>query len=84
MRHMIDVMQILLREIEGFIGQAEGMTERRFGLAVANNHKLVPRIRAGHGVNARTQSKIMAFIAAPAGNAAPQQAPATHVMGDVP
>ncbi len=78
---MIDVMHALLRDIEGFIGQAEGMTERKFGLAVANNHKLVPRIRAGHGVNASTQSKIMAFISGTARSSV-RDAPQTHINGD--
>lgn len=40
----------------------EGMTERQFGLAVANNHKLIPRLRAGFGVNSQTHDRIMTFI----------------------
>jgi hypothetical protein len=39
-----------------------GMTERQFGLTVANNHKLVSRLRSGFGVNSQTHDRIMAYI----------------------
>jgi hypothetical protein len=38
------------------------ITEREFGLSVANNHKLISRLRAGYGVNSQTHDRIIAFI----------------------
>jgi hypothetical protein len=40
----------------------QGMTERQFGLSVANNHKLITRLRAGFSVNSQTHDRILAFI----------------------
>jgi hypothetical protein len=51
----------LLNTILQFCSE-EGMTERQFGLTVANNHKLITRLRAGFGVNSQTHDRIMTFI----------------------
>lgn len=51
----------LLSRIETYC-RVHGMTERHFGLQVTNNHKLVPRLRAGHGVNSSTIDRVNAFI----------------------
>jgi len=48
-----------------------GITEREFGLSVANNHKLISRLRAGFGVNSQTHDRIIASIE---GSAAPGSA----------
>ena len=52
---------------------SQGITERQFGLSVAKNHKLIPRLRAGFGVNSLTHDRIMAFIEA--GNGAQYSVP---------
>lgn len=51
----------LLERILRFCSE-QGMTERQFGLALANNHKLISRLRAGFGVNSQTHDRIVAFI----------------------
>ena len=53
----------LLQEIEAFIKKAE-MAESTFGGKVANDGKLVARLRGGGSVTLRTAEKIRAFIAA--------------------
>jgi hypothetical protein len=51
----------LLARILAFCA-AHGMTERQFGLAVTNNHKLISRLRSGFGVNSQTHDRIVSFI----------------------
>jgi hypothetical protein len=59
---MSETTKALLARIDAFIAES-GMTERRFGIAVSNNHKLIPRLRAGFGINSNTQDRINAFLA---------------------
>jgi hypothetical protein len=51
----------LLARIEAHCA-AHGISEREFGLRVANNHKLVVRLRNGCGVNSQSHDRIVAFI----------------------
>lgn len=59
---MSETTKTLLARIDAFIAET-GMTERKFGISVSNNHKLVPRMRAGFGINSGTQDRINAFLA---------------------
>lgn len=52
---------VLLARIEAFC-RAHELSEREFGLRVANNHKLVTRLRSGRGVNSQSHDRIVAFI----------------------
>jgi predicted AAA+ superfamily ATPase len=61
----------LLQEIDAFI-LANGMAETTFGLQVANDGKLVARLRGGKGITTRTVEKIRAYIRT---NASPGGAP---------
>jgi hypothetical protein len=68
----------LLSQILRFCSD-HGMTERQFGLTVANNHKLISRLRAGYGVNSQTHDRIMAFIKArPAPKPKPKRSSTTR------
>lgn len=62
------VTQTVLQQVETYC-RASGMSERAFGLAVANNHKLVTRLRAGLGMSTQTLDRILAYIEANPRNA---------------
>lgn len=58
---MNDYEKYLLSEICQFLKET-GMSESKFGLAVANNNKVVSRLRAGHSVTTKTINSINKFI----------------------
>lgn len=58
---MSETTQALLKRIDAFLAET-GMSERRFGIAVSNNHKLVSRLRAGFGIHSDTQDRINWFL----------------------
>lgn len=67
---MPTLTQTLLARIEAYCRDT-GVTERAFGLAVVNNHKLVARLRADCGITGQTHDRILRYIEAhPAGIAA--------------
>lgn len=57
----------LLQEIDAFI-LANGMAETTFGREVANDGKLIARLRGGKGITTRTIEKIRAYISDNSGN----------------
>jgi len=59
----------LLQEIDAFL-LANGMAETAFGLQVANDGKLIARLRSGKGITTSTVEKIRAYIQASTGGAA--------------
>ena len=73
----------LLQRIEAYCAAAR-MSERAFGIAVARNHKLVPRLRAGYSVISRTHDRIEAYIAANPPPRARRPSPAASPAAAVP
>lgn len=53
---------VLLRSIEKFLA-ATGMSEVRFGRAVASDARLVERLRSGKTITLRTAKKVAAYMA---------------------
>jgi len=68
----------LLRDIQAFV-RAAGVAETTFGRLVANDGKLVARLRDGKGITTRTVEKIRAYLRAHGG-----AVPATAVPSPAP
>jgi hypothetical protein len=66
--------ETLLRRIAAYC-EAQGLSERQFGLRVTGDHKLIPRLRRGQ-VSLSSIEKAEQFMAQPDAEAAPAKAEA--------
>lgn len=57
----MDVRQAVVARVEAYLA-ASGLSAYEFGIKVANNNKLVARLRTGRGVTTTTIDKIEAFM----------------------
>lgn len=59
---MKKIEEQILDEISDFLSLTK-MSERAFGLDVANNNKFVRRLRDGKGINSKTINSVRRYIA---------------------
>lgn len=58
----MSAMSTLLTELEEFVA-ATGLSEHRAGILVANNGRIIPRLRGGGRIWPDTEAKVRAAIA---------------------